>query len=420
MFKKLLVPILITIAVILPAAVYAGVFNITITANPDTASEQTYSQSFSSIEDVIDDLDTDQIEANLSNYTENSAANGLIDFRGVPIYLSIAENSSTLVLEIPAIGVTETFDGTDRDNSVDLIEDWLKENGTDAVTKLMKELVASTPTDPIAGNPSSLESRMVGLDYDYAVNPDETIEMNQENVQNGLNANMVSIFARYSNYDLDGTSSKSYALPLAYTIKFNNSKNSLAIRVPISMVNVDGSEAYNFGLGLGFQYFVKPEWRLTPAVGYTAVGSVDLASVGQLISTSLTSSYDFKIDKYTLTMGNMLGYYKTIPFKYGDYDIDPDLQNTVLRNGLNLNIPTNSVKPNTSLGLFVTDTRYFGSELYVDQYNEVGISFGFAKITQKDMKDDKVKSFTRTMRVGFTYLFAQDVSGYSVNFGFSF
>lgn len=411
---------LLMLAVFVPAYVFAGVFDITITANPGDSSEQTYTQNFSAITDVLDELDTDQIESNLSNYSDTSAAEGIINFRGIPIYLSIAQNSTTIVLSIPSIGVNETFTGVNRDKSVDMIEDWLKENGEDAVTRLMKELVAETPTDPIAGNPSSLETRMVNLDYDYAVNTDSVIEMNAPAAAPGsINANMVSIFARYSNYDLDGVSSREYSLPLAYTIRFNNSKNTLAIRIPISMVDVDGSKAYNFGLGLGFSYFIKDQWSITPSIGYTAVGSVDLGSVAQLISSSLTSSYTWKINKYALTMGNMLGYYKTIPFTYGDYNIDPDIKNTVLRNGFNFEIPTDRVKKDTSVQLFVTDTRYYGSELYVDQYNEVGASFGFAKATQKE-KGDKIKNYMRKMRVGFTYMFAEDVSGYSVNFGFSF
>jgi len=413
MLKKSLI-VFVLLAFLVPLSAIAGVFDITI-----SSEGQTYTASFNSIQDVIDDLDTAEIEANLSAYTDSSAATGIINFRGVPIYLSIAANSSTLVLDIPAIGVTETFNGTDRDNSVDLIEDWLKENGEEAVTKLMKELIAETPTDPIAGNPSSLESRMVGMDYDYAVNNDEVIEMNAKYEGSSLNANMISIFARYSNYDLDGVSSSTYSLPLAYTIKFNNSRNSLAIRVPIAMVDVDGSKAYNFGLGLGFTYYIKPQWSVTPAVGYTAVGSVDLASVAQLISSSMTSSYNFKINKYNLTMGNMLGYYKTIPFNYGDYSIDADIQNTVLRNGLNLNIPSDNLMKNTSFEVFVTDTRYFGSELFIDQYNEIGASFGFAKSTQKEKKD-KITNMMRTMRVGLTYMLADKASGYSVNLGFAF
>ena len=402
--------------VLVPATVFAGLFEIRL-----ESEGQTYRQDFKAVSSVIDELDTDAIEGHFTGYTDASEVVGYIDFRGVDIDLLMPAGQSKIILSIPSIGVYEEFSGTDRDDAVDALEDWFKKDGQSAMTRLMKELAAETATDPIAGNPSSLQSRMVGLDYDYAVNADETIEMNQNAMARGseINANMISIFARYSNYDLDGVSSQAYSLPLAYTIKFNNSKNSLAFRIPISVVNVDGSEAYNFGFGVGLSYFIKDNWSVTPAVGYTAVGSVDLGSVAQLASGSVTSSYGFQLGKYTLTMGNMLGHYKTLPFEYEDYDVDPDIKNTVLRNGLSLNVPVGKMIKGTSFEFFATDTRYYGSELFIDQYNEFGFSYGFAKI-KKVEKGDKVKNVMRKMRIGATYLYADKATGYSVNFGFSF
>jgi len=421
MFRKIFLTIA-AFTILLPASLYAGVFDIEIVANPDQNNEQTYTNSFSSVEDVIDNLDTDEIEQHINDYDEDvTAANVTINFRGVPIYLSIAENSDIITLTIPAIDVTETFDGEDRDDSVDELEDWLKDNGESAITRLMQELAAETATDPVAGNPTSLQSRMVAMDYLYGVNSDEAIEMNNSGMgdKGSINANMVSIFAKYSNYDLDGVSSSAYSLPLAYTVRFDGSKNSLSFRVPISYVDVDGSEAYNFGFGVGLTYFVKDEWSLTPSIGYSAVGSIDLASVAQIVSGALTSSYNYKLGKYTLTMGNMIGRYETIPFNYGDYSIDADIQNTVLRNGLNLNIPADKLKEGTSFELFVTDTRYYGSELYVETFNEVGVSYGFSKVKEKE-KGGKITKIMKKARIGFTYMFAPNVSGYTVNLGYAF
>jgi hypothetical protein len=413
MFRKMFLSLALAL-VLVPATVFAGVFDILI------ASEgQTFTDSFTSIEDVIDNLDTAEIEQNLSLYTDTSAADATINFRGVPIYLTIGANSNTIVLSIPSIGVTEQFDGQDRDDSVDLIEDWLQKNGESAVTKLMQELVAETPTDPVAGNPSSLQSRMVAMDYNYATNTSEVVEMNATTQGMGINANMISIFARYTNYDLDGVSSSSFSIPLAYTFRFDNSKNSLAIRIPLSVVDVDGSKAANAGLGLGLSYFINNDWNLTTAIGYTAVASIDMASVAQLVSGSVTSAYNFKLGDKTLTLGNMIGHYKTIPFSYDEYDIDPDIKNTVLRNGLNMNIPSDSVAKGTSFEVFFIDTRYFGSELYIDQYNEIGFSYGFSKMKQKG-EGDKKYNVMKGMRVGFTYLLADKADGFSVNLGFTF
>jgi hypothetical protein len=116
----------------------------------------------------------------------------------------------------------------------------------------------------------------------------------------------------------------------------------------------------------------------------------------------------------------MAGYYKTIPFQYQDYSVSPDIQNTIVRNGLDFVIPTDGLAKGTSFEIFVTDTRYFGSELFIDQYNEIGFSYGFAKITNEKTDEGKMKSYLSKLRVGFTYLHADKAKGYTVNLGYSF
>lgn len=402
---------------VLPFFAFAGVFDITINADGYT---NTYNQSFSSLEDLIDNLDADEIAEHFAGYDEeNTGASVTMNFRGLPITAQFVSNSSTLNVQIPAISLNLTFSGVDRDASVDELQDWFEKDGGDALTRLQQALIEETATDPIAGNPSSLMSRMVSMDFDAAFKSDSVIEINTPSGGSSpeLNANMVSVFARYSNYTANGIKSKEYALPLAYTIRFNGSKNTLAIRMPISMVDVDGSKAGNLGLGLALGYHINDDWKLTPAVGYGAVGSIDLGSVGQIVSGSITSSYTFHIKNYKLNLGNMIGRYQTIPFKYGDYDFDPDIENTVLRNGLNLVIPVG--KTGTSFDLFVTDTRYSGSELYIDKYNEVGFSYGFDKGVVKETAKG-LKSLQKRLRVGLTYMFAEDAHGYTVNGGYSF
>lgn len=402
-------------ALLLPSSAFAGLFDLTVSSGGDS-----YSESYSKVEDLFDNFDVERISPHFPGFNENtSGADLVIDFRGLPAYLTIAPNSNKYVLDIPSVGIYEEFDGNTRDESSDKLEDWFKKDGGDAITKIMKKLAADTGTDPIAGNPSSLMSRMSTMDYDMAVNPEANVmEINGQQTPSDLNANLISVFARYSNYKVDGVKSKEYALPLAYTIRFNGSKNTLAIRLPMSQVTVEDSTAYNVGLGLALGYQATDNWRLTPAVGYGAVGSIDLGSVGQIVSGSLTSTYTFRPGKFLLNMGNMAGYYKTLPFKQGDYDIDPDIQNTVVRNGLNFVIPFGEAKT-TSLDLFVTDTRYFGSDLYIEQYNELGFSYGFLKSTVKE-KNGKTKSYITNLRAGLTYMTADNADGFTVNFGWSF
>ncbi|TCK60033.1 hypothetical protein [Seleniivibrio woodruffii] len=410
--RKLILAAALTL--MLPFSAFAGLFDLTVESGGDS-----YSLNFSKVEDLFDNFDVEKISPYFPGFDENtSGADLTINFRGLPATLTIAPNSNKYILSIPSAGVYEEFDGADRDESSDKLEDWFKKDGQSALTKVMQKLASDTPSDPIAGNPSSLMSRMSSMDYDMAVSPEASvIEINAQQAPE-LNANLISVFAKYSNYTVNGVKSKEYALPLAYTIRFNGSKNSLAIRLPMSQVTVEDSTAYNLGLGIALGYQVNDDWRLTPAIGYGAVGSIDLGSVGQIVSGSLTSSYVFHVSKYDLTLGNMAGYYKTIPFSRDDYDIDPDIKNTVLRNGLRLSLPFGEAKT-TSLELFVTDTRYFGSDLYIDQYNEIGFSYGFTKVTVKE-KGGKTKGYLSSLRGGVTYMTADDADGFTFNLGWSF
>ena len=182
---------------------------------------------------------------------------------------------------------------------------------------------------------------------------------------------------------------------------------------------MEGAYSYAVGLGGGLTLPINDRWALTPALDYGFMGSLELGSVGQIIAPSLTSSFILPIRNFKLNIGNMLGYYKSLEISYGDYSVDPGIQNTVLRNGLMLFISTEKFRKNTGIELFITDTRFFGNELHIDQYNEIGFSFGSKKIVRKTVKG-MIKNYLRDLRAGVTYTFSSDSSGFSFNFGYTF
>lgn len=400
-------------SVLMVSSAQAGLFSIEV-----SSEGATYTESYDSVSELVDDLDLSEVNDVIPAYTDTSAITTVINFRGLPVTLSAAAGSSAITMNIDAINVTTTFSGADRDDSMDQLEAWFEGDGEDALTRLLQELAASTPSDPVAGNPTSLVSRSVGTDFDYATDTGVgAIELNVP--QKSLNGNMVSVFARYSNYSSDGVESREYSLPLSYSIRFDDSEDKLTIRLPVAYVVYDGSVVYNAGLGVGYGKQINSAWRLTPAVGYSLVGSEDMGSLAQVISTSVVSSYLIKVEEYSISIGNMLGYYSTLPTSAGDVSQDPDISNTVLRNGVSLNIPTPQVAKDSSVEFFLTDTRYFGSDLYIDQYNEIGFSVGIDRYTLKESQGGYV-NYLKRLRGGVKYLFSENSSGYSVSFGYTF
>jgi len=74
---------------------------------------------------------------------------------------------------------------------------------------------------------------------------------------------------------------------------------------------------------------------------------------------------------------------------------------------------------NSALELFFADTRYFGSALFIDNYQEIGFAYGFNKTERKTI-EDKIKNCLKDLRGGATYLYSNESQGYTVNFGYTF
>ena len=160
-------------------------------------------------------------------------------------------------------------------------------------------------------------------------------------------------------------------------------------------------------------YGVNERWSLSPAIGLGLAGSVDLGSAGGIGSASLTSAYRLPVGEFFLNIGNMIGYYETLDIEIGDYNFDPGVSNTVLRNGLMLSVPSTIGDRNVSTEFWVIDTRFFGSDLYSEYYDEFGVSLGLVKTKGR-------RSIESHLRGGVSYLTGDGVTGWRLNLGYSF
>jgi len=400
----------------LMCTIYANGANFTVDINNETTGDS-YVSSSDTLTDIINELELTNIESHIGyNETNHLLAN--LDFRGLPVRLNFAENSTTLSFDIDSLGIHESFTGNTRDDSVDMLEDWFKDGGVD-VEKIMKKLVEISPVDPIAGNPNSLMALTVEADFkDGFMN----IATKQRSSRNSSKGNRIAIDATYKSLDTDGRRSNSFTLPLSYSfVSADNDKESLNISLPITYIDFEGAKSYNVGLGTSYSKPINENWVLTPAIKYSIVGSSDLGALAQLGSVSLSSSYSFYLgNKYTLSIGNMVGYYTTLKVYDGDYAYDPDIGNTVFRNALLYSIPTENIVKNTSLDVYVIDTQYTGTELYLNSYDEFGFSFGYNKVNLNVLSDKEEYSFNKELKIGMSYLTSSKSNGFKVNFGFMF
>jgi hypothetical protein len=414
--RRLLIPAIVLSLFLMSGVAHAGsLFNLKITSYMEG-----YSAGYDTADDLFDGLHSGNLMKFVPMYDGMSQLDARLDFRGILVYANFWDMSPVLTINIPSLNLEKQFTGATRDESVHLLEEWFKHNGGGILDSLMKTLVATTPTDPIAGNPNSLMANEVSTAYEAGFNSVASSQGGTGEARPGQKAgNQIFIGGTYSAFRSGEIESDKISLPLSYTFRSESDQNKrLNIRVPINYIRIESAEVFNVGIGMGLTYPVLDFWLITPGIDYAVVFSEDLGSAGQVITGSLTSALLFDIGSSRLSIGNMFAYGTTLEFSYDGYDYNPDIESYVFRNGIIYMIPTDALMEFTSLELFVVDTRFLGSDLYIDNYQEAGFSYGF----RTDIPDSGsvITDIFQSIRLGVTYLYNKDYDGIKANMGFTF
>ena len=328
---------------------------------------------------------------------------------------STAGSPNTLILDIPGLGINQTFTGSSRDASKLLLEDYIKKQGN-ILGRMLQYQAANAPSSPISG-PGGLIPGVVASDFnsnftDSATNIAAPANQAVAAVSGGTTPNLIGMALQYSAVDVLDSKIKVTTLPLSYTIRNDiDPRRQLTFSLPITQMDTNGAKSYRGGLGISYRVPLSDNWTLTPAGRYSIVGSVDMASVSSLYTASLTSTYIWNLDGFDVAMGNMLSYNKTGQFSAGDYSIDPGITNTVMRNGLMLSQPVVWDGTKLSLEYSLIDTRYTGSEIYVSNTQEIGFTIGTNK---------NAFSARSYLRGGVSLIRGKDTKGFVANIGYWF
>jgi hypothetical protein len=327
----------------------------------------------------------------------------------VPIVANFATaGSATLTFAIPSLGVSQTFNGATRDESQDQLGDFLKQNGGGILDKLGKELVRVSPADPLAGNPNSLMSNVVSQDFAAGLGG---FAMSMREPVSGAadSSNLAGFGLRFGQYSQGGEVNSSMTLPLSYTIRSDaDPRRQLSFSAPLTYGEVGTSKSYAAGLGVSYRFPVTDRWALTPAIGASAVGSLDLGTAAAVGSGALTSAYVVPMGRHDLSFGNMVGYYKSLEVSVGDYSYDPGVQNTVTRNGFVFSQAFSLLGTERRLEYSVIDTRFFGTALYTEHYDEFSVALA---------SSGSAIGNGRYWRFGGKYLYSEKIKGLSFTMG---
>src|SRR5690606_11195380 len=400
LFLRSLSPALLCATTFLLAApAQAALFDIEVSSGTET-----YRDSFNSAEALIDAFKDDNLEQKLPGYTDTSAASAVLNYRGLPINLAYG-SGTTITFAVPSLGINKTFTGATRSESNDQLQDFLKKEGGDILNRISRELVAVSPTDPVAGNPSSLMSTMAAGAYQDVVSDNNT----------GVNIdtnNKAYLGVMFGSYQVDDDEVKTLNAPLSYTVNFDSAPgHKLTFKLPLSYAETN-ADAKTYGVGLGVAYSVPATQQLsfTPADAYGVIGSVELGNAAAMHTVSFTTRYDFTLAGQQFRFGNSLTHARSAELSAGELAINPELTNNIMTNGLIW-----SSKP-TSWGghvdLFYTVTRFFGDELYSDRSHEIGGAIAL---------QDRADSFFN-FKLGASYMLTDrsDLNGFRVNMGSTF
>lgn len=330
-----------------------------------------------------DFLMPDQLRARYPQYNDVSQVTGVLDFRGVEAIGSYAAGSNTFTLRVPAfdeggVPYVLTFNGASRDASYQMFEDYVDEidNGEAErlIRLLLKALARSSPLDPLAGNPSSLQGTLVR----------NALEMSSsDSVVEGSNtAGDPWIVGAAVSYSKSGRfNSTRYDARFQRTFRmFEGGRAVLKFDMPISYSEVNGARAATAQLGVGLEVpVIAQRWSLEPRIGYGITASDQLGSLGHMVSTSVASRYVINgLGRGRIVIGNMAGYTQTLSTGFTGYNINPGLKNWVFRNGLAYDLPLKmrAGGRGASIRTSYTFTQYAGDKLYSNNFHEAAISFG--------------------------------------------
>ncbi|MDE0884125.1 MAG: hypothetical protein OSB70_01190 [Myxococcota bacterium] len=347
------------------------------------AAASTSTNSFLQVGDLFDQgslielFGRDPSGANIYQPEMGMTAN--LNLRGVATRLTYDANLVSLRFEIVGTDVKVEFrEGTTRDENGADFQAWLKgDRGQRAeLNGLLVEFVGSSPVDPVAGNPNSLESRMFDGDFELgSMGPFlSNFPMGTEDIPN-----LSKVDFNFGHFAAGPYGGETYELDLAFA--WNPSRRVSVLTDLAFMFSVgEGDALTGIGhFGLGLQARIKNWWNLSLVARGGIAGSVDVGGVGAMYSVSLVSHIRHPIREYWLELRNMVGVANSIDgIKIEGIELDYDLTNVVLKNGISLNrefSPTLFSSP-LRASVFFTQTSYFVDTLWLQYTHEVGVGVG--------------------------------------------
>jgi hypothetical protein len=339
-----------------------------------TYSGGTITQTASSLPDLVEALvNNEDAFAPLAG----NDFSGSLTYYGIPGAVTVdVQGETQLTITSPLTGLNRTFTGTDRSDLQDQLEDWLLKDGSTEVAKLIQAAAEQSAAAITDGNPSSATARMADRAFGaFGLFPAARA---MRGSQPGGYAAFWFLTRRSKADTAVGTvDSADYEINIPWWLNFGP-HFSLIGNTSGQYMDTEGTAIYGAGadLGLGIRPIVRYEgsslgWQITPFAGLTGIGTYDGATGGLLNQFGVTSRLEFQLPRgILLIVANQYSHFNSLKLKIEDVQIDPQVEQDVLKNGLMVDIPVWTGKPLYVNG-FAVDTRFL-QDAAVDNYQTLG------------------------------------------------
>jgi hypothetical protein len=353
----------------------AQLFQTGVASGVDTGSDGT-----NKLKNVPDLFDSDKLAALLGSGFNpvSDTFDAALNLRGLMATVSWdpkAGPNQGLTLYIPGV-LDIRFDSADYEQVLDDLEDWLEGDfestlaPEEALTALLQGLVEHSPVDPFAGNPNSLQSRM--LSSDYRLGTEGPFTSGDQKLD--PSTNLFGIGLEYEHFSAGPYGGEVLEVPIDYRINLDNPKWSVLMNLPITATFTEGQWSVLASGALGAQFRPTDWWALTPLFRIGAAGSVDVGALGILYGFTFTNHMRlFEWRGIRLAMGNMAGFTKSMDdLDFGGYTFNYDITNPMTRNGGYVEGEFELLGIPAAWKVFGSNMLLFGDDLYAESQNEVG------------------------------------------------
>lgn len=341
-------------------------YHATVTVNTVSATV-----SDPNVVDLSRDLRSDKIQALIPIYTPTSPVLIDINLRGILAIAGFAANSTDLVVFIPQTGVSQTFQGGTRDDSILLFKESIKEGGPKR--KLLRAYARYSPIDPIAGNPNSLLAQMAQSDYAMGLlSPLSgcdccwSSQPTPHQFQVGLDG--IRAFS-------EGYETTAITVPLRYSYS-PDCQWAFMIDAPLTYFRNGGASSLFLSLGVGLRFPITEGWSLTPQFRLGSGGSLDLCTSGNFISAGITSVFEYKLTNYVLKLTDYIGYFSSTNLWLTGINFNYHLHNYVYKNGFSITTCDALTLCGRSINFSASfvDTCFSKDKLFINHYDEVEVA----------------------------------------------